>query len=210
MRTTRKTTRKKNQGDLGGFTIIEVVLVLAIAGLIFLMVFIALPALQRSQRDTQRRNDLARLSTAITQYQTNNNGRLPGKQDGDKVTCTPKDSTYGALIDNTVSSNEACKFIASYMHSANADKNDESEFVDPTGEPYKLEIAAFGKGTIQKNKNTLTNDDYNNEQTGKTVYLTTNSRCEENETVVGTNNKRDYSILYKLEGSGVYCKDNGS
>ena len=37
-----------------GFTIIEVVLVLAIAGLIFLMVFIALPALQRTQRNTQR------------------------------------------------------------------------------------------------------------------------------------------------------------
>ena len=34
--------RRKN-----GFTIIEVVLVLAIGGLIFLMVFIALPALQQ-------------------------------------------------------------------------------------------------------------------------------------------------------------------
>ena len=41
-----------------GFTIIEVVLVLAIAGLIFLMVFIARPALQRGQRDTQRRDDV--------------------------------------------------------------------------------------------------------------------------------------------------------
>ena len=47
-----------------GFTIIEVVLVLAIAGLIFLMVFLALPALQRSQRDTQRKNDMARLKAA--------------------------------------------------------------------------------------------------------------------------------------------------
>lgn len=159
---------------------------------------------------TQRRNDLARLSTAITQYQTNNNGRLPGKQDGVNVTCKPQNSTYGALIDTTNSTNEACKFIASYMHSANANKDDESEFVDPTGEPYKLEIAAYNKGTIGDKKQTLTNDDYNNEQTGKTVYLTTNSRCGENETVVGTNNKRDYSILYKLEGSGVYCKDNGS
>jgi prepilin-type N-terminal cleavage/methylation domain-containing protein len=36
-----------------GFTIIEVVLVLAIAALIFLMVFSALPALQRNQRDTR-------------------------------------------------------------------------------------------------------------------------------------------------------------
>lgn len=60
-----------------GFTIIEVVLVLAIAGLIFLMVFIALPALQRSQRDTQRKNDLSRLNTALSSYQSNNKGLLP-------------------------------------------------------------------------------------------------------------------------------------
>lgn len=60
-----------------GFTIIEVVLVLAIAGLIFLMVFIALPALQRNQRDTQRRNDLSRVQTAIQNYQTNNRNALP-------------------------------------------------------------------------------------------------------------------------------------
>ena len=60
-----------------GFTIIEVVLVLAIAGLIFLMVFIALPNMQRSQRDTQRRNDYSAFSTAITTYITNNNGKMP-------------------------------------------------------------------------------------------------------------------------------------
>lgn len=60
-----------------GFTIIEVVLVLAIAGLIFMMVFVALPALQRSQRDTQRKDDLSRAMTAVTNYTTNNNGSLP-------------------------------------------------------------------------------------------------------------------------------------
>lgn len=60
-----------------GFTIIEVVLVLAIAGLIFLMVFIALPALQRNQRDTQRKNDLSRVQTAVNNYQSNNRNALP-------------------------------------------------------------------------------------------------------------------------------------
>lgn len=60
-----------------GFTIIEVVLVLAIAGLIFLMVFIALPALQRSQRDTQRRNDASTFASQLVSYQTNNRGNLP-------------------------------------------------------------------------------------------------------------------------------------
>ncbi|HET8884645.1 MAG TPA: type II secretion system protein [Candidatus Saccharimonadales bacterium] len=64
-----------------GFTIIEVVLVLAIAALIFLMVFIALPALQRSQRDTQRKNDLARAQTALQNYQSNNRNRLPTNYD---------------------------------------------------------------------------------------------------------------------------------
>lgn len=60
-----------------GFTIIEVVLVLAIAGLIFLMVFIALPALQRSQRDTQRKQDLSRALTQVNNYQSNNRNSLP-------------------------------------------------------------------------------------------------------------------------------------
>ncbi|MBS7346709.1 MAG: hypothetical protein KIG14_03285 [Candidatus Sacchiramonaceae bacterium] len=57
------------------FTIIEVVLVLAIAGLIFLMVFIALPALQRSQRDAQRKNDMATLLDAYERCRANNRGR---------------------------------------------------------------------------------------------------------------------------------------
>ena len=59
---------KKNIKSKKGFTIIEVVLVLAIAGLIFLMVFVALPALQRSQRDTQRRDDMARFMSQLSQY----------------------------------------------------------------------------------------------------------------------------------------------
>lgn len=60
-----------------GFTILEVVLVLAIAGLIFLMVFIALPALQRSRRDTARRNDTAIIAAAVRQYMANNSGQGP-------------------------------------------------------------------------------------------------------------------------------------
>lgn len=67
----------KTESHKTGFTIIEVVLVLAIAGLIFLMVFVALPALQRSQRDTQRRDDMARLITAVQNFQSNNRNVAP-------------------------------------------------------------------------------------------------------------------------------------
>ena len=60
-----------------GFTIIEVVLVLAIAALIFLMVFIALPALQASQRDTARKNDVSIVSAAVNSFSSANQGSLP-------------------------------------------------------------------------------------------------------------------------------------
>ena len=66
-----------NQKEGKGFTIIEVVLVLAIAGLIFLMVFIALPALQRSQRDSARKQEMSTVLSQVTSYQSNNRGASP-------------------------------------------------------------------------------------------------------------------------------------
>ncbi len=60
-----------------GFTIIEVVLVLAIAALIFLMVFVAFPALSRGQANTARKNDMSTVASAINTYRTNTNGALP-------------------------------------------------------------------------------------------------------------------------------------
>jgi hypothetical protein cdiviTM7_02704 len=48
---------------------------LAIAGLIFAMVFIALPALQRSQRDQSRKNDTSTVAAAINNWNSaNRNG----------------------------------------------------------------------------------------------------------------------------------------
>lgn len=69
--------RWNSSSQKSAFTVIEVVLVLAIAGLIFLMVFIALPALQRNQRDAQRKNDLSRVLEATQRYQANNRGSVP-------------------------------------------------------------------------------------------------------------------------------------
>ncbi len=60
-----------------GFTIIEVLIVLAIAGLILLIVFLAVPALQRNSRNTQRRNDVAKSLAAVQEYTNNNNGTVP-------------------------------------------------------------------------------------------------------------------------------------
>jgi prepilin-type N-terminal cleavage/methylation domain-containing protein len=64
-----------------GFTIIEVVLVLAIAALIFLMIFVALPALQRNQRDTARKNDAGIVAAAVSSYASNTRSVLGASDD---------------------------------------------------------------------------------------------------------------------------------
>lgn len=60
-----------------GFTIIEVLIVLAIAALILLIVFLAVPSLQRNSRNTQRKSDAANIAAAISNFAGNNNGALP-------------------------------------------------------------------------------------------------------------------------------------
>lgn len=104
----------KRTQNIKGFTIIEVVLVLAIAGLIFLMVFIALPALQAGQRDTARKSDVSAVAAAVNSYTSNNRGEFPPddeaitEQVGDGVSGNTETITIGTgstgvtAVDGTV------------------------------------------------------------------------------------------------------------
>lgn len=113
---------KKISTTKTGFTIIEVVLVLAIAGLIFLMVFVALPALQRSQRDTQRRDDVGRLVTAVTTYKANTGG-MPG------------------VLNSAISADNDNFVLKEYIN----------DFKDPgTSNPYKVQIIYLNSGEKDK------------------------------------------------------------
>jgi prepilin-type N-terminal cleavage/methylation domain-containing protein len=60
-----------------GFTIIEVLIVLAIAGLILLVVFLAVPALQRNSRNTAMKNDVQNVVGGTTEFQNANSGTMP-------------------------------------------------------------------------------------------------------------------------------------
>lgn len=68
---------KKLKDQNSGFTIIEVLIVLAIVGLIMLIVFMAVPALNRNKRNTQSRNDVALYLGAVQEWSNNNNGNVP-------------------------------------------------------------------------------------------------------------------------------------
>ncbi len=65
--------KKFNKKDQG-FTLIEIILVLAIAGLILLLVFVALSGAQKTRRDTARKNDATRMLASIESCASNNNG----------------------------------------------------------------------------------------------------------------------------------------
>lgn len=178
-----------------GFTIIEVVLVLAIAGLIFLMVFIALPALQRSQRNTQREDDISRFLTAANDFQTNNNGKTPWQ-----------------VGDSTTKKKTAKNFVKRYIDSSctaeTPDEQDSScgaQFTDPDGEPYFF-----------RPKGDAANDDAavmyeNGEDDGKVnhaIVVYSYSSCGDEGYYTKGTGTREYSMFYVLEGGSVTCDDN--
>lgn len=90
-----------------GFTIIEVALVLAIGALIFLVVFLAVPALQRNQRNDARKRDISNIVEAIHDYNANHptspfgHGPVYGTGGPDKNT------DLGKYLDNLSSSTDS-------------------------------------------------------------------------------------------------------
>ena len=182
-------TTKKQTSNRKGFTIIEVVLVLAIAGLIFLMVFIALPAVQRSQRNTQRENDLSRFLTAANDFQTNNSGKPPFNSDG-----TLDKKFVKRYID------DSCSDTVSYNQSNPGCADGSNQFRDADGTPY---IFIYGGSGASDNANkSETNVSHK-------IYVYINASCggTENTVLKGTGN-RQYALVYTLEGGAVTCNDN--
>jgi prepilin-type N-terminal cleavage/methylation domain-containing protein len=68
---------KKSPANKSGFTLIEIVIVLAIAALIMVIVFVAVQGAQRSRRDTTARNAASQTLAAMEQYASNNSGAYP-------------------------------------------------------------------------------------------------------------------------------------
>ncbi len=187
-----------------GFTLIEVVLVLAIAGLIFLMVFIALPALNQGQRNTQRKRDAAAIVTAMNQWYTHNS------------------SSVSDNYSNRYNKQKGfCTFYKRYVG---------DEMVDPsTGKPYK--VALWGSTMVIDciNGDTENRGAYDTEVHGSgglgdsdnwaamevgDIQYDDGAYCEDegfNDDIGGGrySGSKIFAIRIRLEGGATLCLDNG-
>jgi prepilin-type N-terminal cleavage/methylation domain-containing protein len=77
MKNAAQTPPRAGSSRSSGFTIIETLIVLAIAGLILLIIFQAIPALTRSSRNNQRKQDVAIILSAVSRYELNDSGNFP-------------------------------------------------------------------------------------------------------------------------------------
>ena len=172
---------KQNINSKKGFTIIEVVLVLAIAGLIFLMVFIAYPALRRSQADTQRRNDMSSALSQISNYRANNRQAPQSQTEIDKVK-TDYLRAQGSKFTDPDGEDYTFKYIACAKTPAAA-----ATATTPA-------VAASDRC-----KNQLSN----NKSPHQIIYLT-HAKCQGEEAYYSAG-KNDVVLQYQLEGGGNYC-----
>lgn len=199
---------KENKKVKKGFTIIEVVLVLAIAGLIFLMVFIALPALQSSQRNTQREEDLQRVLTAVTNYSGNNSGRLPFTiEDGGVVL---DDNFVRRYIDDSCETDT--DFTSDEELGEEVCLND--QFRDPDGTIYRFSLY---DGTEYAGTNVALDDaegapklnDMSFDDSNHMIYAVVGVTCGPNEgTYTEGTGTRQVALYMVMEGGQISCFAN--
>lgn len=190
--TQHPTTLKK------GFTIIEVVLVLAIGGLILMMAIVVFPRLQAASNDTQRKEDIDLLQTQLVQYQSNNRGALPNT--------TGYEVTQESIVSNT---NKWDKFYNNYLLA------DNGTFADPDGTPYNLNVVPCGdagKGEACDTGSKFGND-INFEDQEHYITIVINAYCGEPDadndtTALKSTGNRNFALLYRLESNDVYCVSN--
>ena len=180
-----------------GFTIIEVVLVLAIAGLIFLMVFIALPALQRSQRNTRRRQDLSRFQAATEDYRTNNNGRVP-------ITKESSDLNFDKSFVKKYIDEECPAMVNSGPLYLGEGTTCGEKFRDPDGSIYNM----FAKEVSSRQEFTKSNYRTSTGDHPVIIFAWKANCADEEGFVEPTGNSNDYALLMMLEGGSVACQDN--
>lgn len=188
-----KTNLKKlNQG----FTIIEVMIVLAIAGLILAIVFFAVPQLQRNARDNQRQSMTTRLKAELDTYSSNNQGTYP-------FVGVPATLAGATLCNSQAPVPQNCgDFFSRYVNGGKVNIKDPTTGGD-TNVYYTASTTNPGSsGGAPAN------------WAVGTTWIYVGDKCQGDQITagasVGSATSKQYAVLTALDRSGTfYCVDNG-
>ena len=120
-----------------GFTIIEILITMSIAGLIMVVVFIAIPQLQRNARNEARKRDTARLIAAVHECIANNRGKFRNCHDAKSIHFDIKEfaqyTEFGVLKQTALSPSPAYQLSAQTPSGYNPSVDHVNPTVNPDG-----------------------------------------------------------------------------
>lgn len=189
-----------------GFTIIEVSLVLAIAGLILVMAFVALPTLQRQARDSKRKEDTMTFIQALKKYQQNNRGKLPdsnfeayedGSGENSIVRPNSDEAQWVYTWENEeyyLENNQWANFYNQYLG---------EKFKNPDNEKYTFFLIDAQTAPFYFTYTEVSSQNATDENRDADLYIYTSATCQNGEPVK-SNNSRNLAIVTLLE-TGTYC-----
>lgn len=172
------------------------------------MVFLALPALQRSQRDAQRKQDIAMVVTALHNWKANNKGRGYASMGNSVLTpltdLNEEQKKYG--VNNGVEpiENSPLNSYISFDLKSGKNKNDSSS---------SLSLNTKIVTTSVNNNVTLFRIDSPSFRDHERIAVVVGMGCDNielasNRSVVLRNIKKGAAaVVYLLESGGAYCQE---
>lgn len=182
-----------------GFTMIEVMIVLAVAGMIVAVVLASVPQAQRNQRDNTRKSIAQRLMSSLETYNANTQGTYPFSGSGGTGQPTPADWTVDCKTQVVLNPAQTCyDWYSNYIYNSG---NKIINISDPSsGSDATIRYSnktANPSGVLAKGD----------------IYIGVGDVCNGSTLsqgqAVGSPSSKQFAMLVILESSGgFYCTDN--
>lgn len=176
-----------------GFTLIEVVLVLAIGALIFLVAFTAFSQVQKNRRDSQRRQDARSMLAYIEEFATNN-GQYPCGASG----------YFNGYLQETGRTNRTRPL--SHSSCMGGFLGSDERFGQPSGDSPTY--TAYNDPSTGPGFYSIVRNRLSNYALGRmAIYV--GARCSDG-TIAYLDSSSTFAVRLRLENNSFFCVDNAA